>query len=83
MPVGEYPLIHDPWSTKVCYDTKWDDQLVTKYRTDIAPEGSVHFVQNDQDERLAMISSTYYISQFWEVSTAEIVQVNALLEKLK
>jgi len=81
VPVGNYPLIPDEWSIPTCNldDIRVDEdyQLMEKFRIN-----SMHYLKAENGEKFAMISSSYFIKQFWDIADTEIEVVNSLLTDL-
>ncbi len=73
LPVGAYPLFNDNWAgTELIENPSLPkNSIVEKMRTDVPSGNSVHYLENKDGVKVGMISSTYFIREFWGETKTE------------
>lgn len=85
LPVGEYPLYDDGWSkTQTQHHPSFPkNALVEKMRTDVPSGNSIHYLEDRNGVKVAMIGSHYFIREFWKVTSKEKKGVVDMIKTLR
>lgn len=85
LPVGDYPLYDDGWmeTTTQSHPSFPKNKWVEKMRTDVPHGRSVHYLENKNGVKVAMLGSHYYIQDLWKVKKEEKTKVSEMLKRLR
>ena len=84
LPVGEYPLIDDEWTgMQMDHDAFPKNSMAEKLRTDVQHGNGVHYLENRNGIKVAMIGSHFFIKEFWKVTEKEKKGVVAMIRHIQ
>lgn len=87
LPVGSYGMYDDEWTKKIIKPQSHHlfpkNVNAEKIRIDFTSGNGVHYLENrENNARVAMIGSHYFIDEFWKVKPQEKKQVVSLIQEL-
>lgn len=84
LPVGAYSLYDDSWTGNVTNNVKKlpKNTLVEKIRIDVPTGNGIHYLEDKNETRVAMIGSHFFIEDFWKVKKKEKENVIRMLNEL-